>query len=73
MPLSMVDVGQEVVLKDINWGRKMKKRLEDLGLTPGVKLSIVSNDLRGSFILNVRGSRLVLGKSVTQNILVQLI
>lgn len=73
MPLSMVDVGQEVVLKDINWGRKMKKRLEDLGLTPGVELSIVSNDSRGSFILNVRGSRLVLGKSVTQNILVQLI
>ncbi len=72
MPLSMVDLGQEVVLKEINWGKKMKKRLEDLGLTPGVRVSIVSNDSRGSFILNVRGSRLVLGKSVTQNILVQL-
>lgn len=71
MPLSMIDVGEEVVLKEIKWGRKMKKRLEDLGLTPGVTLSIVSNDLRGSFILNVRGSRLVLGTSVTQKILVE--
>lgn len=71
MPLSMVDIGQEVVLEAINWGPKMKKRLESLGLTPGVELSVISNDTNGSFILNVRGSRLVLGGSVTQQILVQ--
>lgn len=71
MPLSMANIGQEVVLKSINWGPKMKKRLESLGLTPGVKVSIISNDTNGSFILNVRGSRLVLGGSVTQQILVE--
>lgn len=73
MPLSMTSVGQEVVLKAINWGPKMKKRLESLGLTPGIKLSVISNDSNGSFILNVRGSRLVLGGSVTQQILVELV
>lgn len=72
MPLSMVRVGEEVVLKTINWGAKMKKRLQDMGLTPGVKIKVISNDTNGAFILNVRDSRLVLGGAVTQQILVEL-
>ncbi len=72
MPLSMTNIGQEVTLKAINWGPKIKKRLESLGLTPGIKLSVISNDSNGAFILDVRGSRLVLGGSVTQQILVEL-
>lgn len=71
MPLSMVDIGEEVVLKAINWGPKMKRRLESLGLTPGIKVGVISNDTNGSFILDVRGSRLVLGNSVTQKIIVE--
>ncbi|RKD21423.1 ferrous iron transport protein A [Caminicella sporogenes DSM 14501] len=70
MPLSMVNAGQEVILKKINWGPKMKKRLQDMGLTPGVKLSVISSNTNGAFIINVRGSRLVLGGVVTQQILV---
>ena len=72
MPLSMVNVGEEVVLKSINWGPKIKKRLQDMGLTPGVKISVVSNETNGAFILNVRGSRLVLGGGITQQILVDI-
>ena len=71
MPLSMVDMGEEVVLKAINWGPKMKRRLESLGLTPGIKVGVISNDTNGSFILDVRGSRLVLGSSVTKKIIVE--
>ena len=73
MPLSMTGVGQEVILKAVNWGPKMKKRLESLGLTAGTTLSVISNDSNGAFILNVRGSRLVLAGSVTQQILVELV
>ncbi len=71
MALAMVNIGQEVVIKAINWGPRMKKRLESLGLTVGVKVSIISNDSNGAYILNVRGSRLVLGGSVTQQIEVE--
>lgn len=71
MALAMVNIGQEVTIKAINWGPKMKKRLESLGLTVGVKVSIISNDSNGAYILNVRGSRLVLGGSVTQQIEVE--
>ncbi len=73
MPLSMVDIGQEVILKAVNWGPKMKKRLESLGLTPGVVFSVISNDTNGAFIINIRGSRLVLAGSITQQILVDLV
>lgn len=72
MPLSMAKVGQDVILKAINWGPKMKKRLQDMGLTPGVKISIISNDTNGSFIVNVRDSRLVLGAVVAQQILIDM-
>ncbi|WFD09930.1 FeoA family protein [Tepidibacter hydrothermalis] len=70
MPLAMANQGQEVVLQNINWGPKMKKKLQDMGLTPGVKISVISNDTNGSFIVNVRGSRLVLGGVVAQQIMV---
>jgi ferrous iron transport protein A len=71
MPLAMAKIGDEVVLQQIQWGPKMKKKLEDMGLTPGVKINIISNDLNGAFIINVRGSRLVLGGAVTQQIFVE--
>lgn len=70
MPLSMTGIGEEVTIKAINWGPKMKKRLQDMGLTTGVKISVISNDTNGAYIVNVRGSRLVLGGVVTQQILV---
>lgn len=70
MPLAMANQGQEVILQNINWGPKMKKKLQDMGLTPGVKISVISNDTNGSFIINVRGSRLVLGGVVAQQIMV---
>lgn len=72
MPLAMTGSGQEVVLKAINWGPKMKKRLQDMGLTPGVKVSVISNNNNGAFILDVRGSRLVLGGMVAHQILVDI-
>ncbi|WP_053954836.1 MULTISPECIES: FeoA family protein [Clostridia] len=72
MPLSMANPGQEVILNAINWGPKLKKKLQDMGLTPGVKLNVISNNTNGAFIVNVRGSRLVLGSVVTQQIMVEM-
>lgn len=73
MPLFMAKTGKEVVLKEINWGIKMKKKLQDMGLTPGVKLSVVSGSGRnpGPIIIDVRGTRLALGKGLVSNILVE--
>lgn len=72
MPLSMANSGQRVILNSINWGPKLKKKLHDMGLTPGVEIDVISNNTNGAFIVNVRGSRLVLGGVVTQQIMVDL-
>lgn len=70
MSLSMAREGEQVVLKNIAWGEKLKRRLQDMGLTPGVKFSIISSNTNGSLIINLRGSRLVLGRGMAQKILV---
>lgn len=71
MPLSMVVNGQNVILKSINWGPKLKKKLQDMGLTYGVEINVISKDVNGAFIINVRGSRLALGASLTNQIMVE--
>lgn len=73
MPLSMVNSGQSVILKSIRWGPKLRKKLYDMGLTEGVKMTVISDNINGAFIINVRGSRVVLGSSLTNQIIVDVI
>lgn len=48
-----------------------QKRLEDLGLTPGAKVTVVkSAPFRGPIELQVRGSRLAVGRGMAERILV---
>lgn len=36
-----------------------------MGITSGTSILIISNNMDGGFIVNVRGSRLILGRSIT--------
>jgi len=52
------------------WG--LKKRLEDMGLTPGTKITVVkSAPFRGPLEVYVRGSRLAIGKGMAERIFVE--
>ena len=52
------------------WG--FRKRLEDMGLTPGTRVTVVkSAPFRGPLEIYVRGSRLALGKGMTERIFVE--
>lgn len=62
---------QIFIVDDIVQCNKMKKRLQDMGLTKGTKIKILSNNTGGSFILNIRGSRVVIGKTVAEKIFVK--
>jgi DtxR family Mn-dependent transcriptional regulator len=47
------------------------KRLSDLGLTPGIKVTVVkSAPFNGPLEVNVRGSRLAIGRGMASRILV---
>ena len=52
------------------WG--FRKRLEDMGLTPGTKVIVVrSAPFSGPLEIHVRGSRLAIGRGMAQRILVE--
>ncbi|MDD3839523.1 MAG: FeoA family protein [Clostridia bacterium] len=70
MPLSMLGPGEQGVIDNIGWGYRLKKRLEDMGLVPGVKIKIISSQERGALIVCVKDSRLVLGRGMAHKILV---
>jgi Fe2+ transport system protein FeoA len=55
------------------WGRGgFEKRLMDMGLTPGTKVTVVkSAPLHGPVEVLVRDSRLALGRGVAERILVE--
>lgn len=73
MPLIQLQTGQQAILKDISWDMKLRRKLFDMGMTPGTPVSMVSGAGRGPVILDVRGSRLALGRSVIEKIDVELI
>jgi DtxR family Mn-dependent transcriptional regulator len=52
------------------WG--FRKRLEDMGLTPGTKVTVVkSAPFNGPLEVYVRGSRLALGRGMANRIFVE--
>jgi len=71
MSLLMVNHSKKIKLTEITWGTKLKKKLQDMGLTPGVEFSIVSQTGHGPVVLDVRGTRLALGRGIVSKIFVE--
>jgi len=71
MPLAMVSPGEEVRLVCIRGGRRMRKRLADLGLNLGMTVRVLQREGRGPLILAVKDSRLAVGRGMAHKILVQ--
>ena len=71
IPLSIVEVGKQVKVVTIDAGGSLQRRLADMGLTPGLKVRIIGGQRPGSVVLNVRGSRLALGRGISHKILVE--
>ena len=65
--LSSISAGQTVQLDRIDAGRRLKHRLTELGLTPGIKLTIVQNN-GGPILITVRGSRIAIGREMAKKI-----
>ncbi len=73
LPLSMVAPGQTVELVHIEEGRRLRKRLADLGLNVGLSVRVVQNSFAGPLILAVReDSRLAIGRGMAHRIRVSL-
>jgi Fe2+ transport system protein FeoA len=71
MPLSMASPGQEVRLVEIQGGWGVRRRLADMGLTPGENLWVVQAGPSGPLVVAVRDSRLALGRGMAHKIMVE--
>ena len=71
MPLAMVSPGEKATVVDIRAGRGLARRLTDMGLTPGTTLRVINSQSVGPILIDLRGSRLVLGFGVAQKIMVE--
>lgn len=69
--LSHIQPGQEVRLMDIDADQELKSRLAAMGLINNTMITVVSNNSPGPFIVNVKGSRIALGRGMVDKIMVQ--
>jgi len=71
MPLVMASPGKLLTVIGINAGWGLQRRLTDMGLTPGVQIRVMNGQHAGPVLIDLRGSRLGLGRGVAQKILVK--
>ena len=71
MPLAMVSPGEVVTVVGVRAGWGLTRRLADMGLVPGTTLRVINSQMPGPIIIDLRGSRLVLGHGIAQKILVE--
>jgi len=71
-PLSELPTGQSAIVQDLRGGYGFRSRLAVLGFTPGVEITMLQNLSHGPIIVNLRDTRIALGRGEAKRILVKL-
>lgn len=69
MPLSMVKEGEPSTIKKVGGKEETRKFLENLGFVTGSTVTVVSQ-IGGNMIVNVKDSRIAIGKDMANKIIV---
>ena len=69
LPLTMASQGETVTIKKIGGEQETKKFLETLGFVVGGTITVVS-EINGNMIVNVKDSRVAIGKDMANKIMV---
>jgi len=70
IPLAMVAVGEWATVQQIRGGRRMRRRLADLGLAPGVAVRLVQAGVSGPIIVAFKNdARVAIGRGMACRIL----
>ncbi|MHC1625088.1 MAG: FeoA family protein [Methermicoccaceae archaeon] len=70
MPLIMVPEGSECTIRGINAGRKLSKRLAEMGFTENTRIQVLQSH-GGPLIISLNGSRYTIGRGVAMKIMVE--
>lgn len=71
LPLSKLTSGEKATFVELRGGWGVKGRLTSLGFTPGVPILMVQNYGWGPVIVEVRDTRVALGRHEAERIFVQ--
>ena len=69
MPLTLAKIGETYFVNKVSGSDDMRRHLAELGFVIGSSVSVI-NEINGNYILNVKGTRLALGKSMASRIMV---
>ena len=69
MPLSMVKEGELNTIKKVGGKEETRRFLENLGFVTGGTVTVIS-EMDGNMIVNVKDSRVAIGKDMANKILV---
>ena len=69
MPLSMVKPGETNTIKKVGGKEETRNFLENLGFVTGGEVTVVS-EIEGNLIVNVKDSRVAIGKDMANRIMV---
>lgn len=69
MPLSMVKEGDPNIIKKVGGKEETRKFLENLGFVTGGTVTVISQT-GGNMIVNVKDSRVAIGKDMANKIMV---
>ncbi len=69
MPLSMVTQGKPNIIRKVGGRDETRKFLENLGFVTGALVTVVS-EINGNMIVNVKESRIAIGKDMANKIMV---
>ena len=69
MPLTMLNNGETNTIKSLGGKEETKRFLENLGFVVGGNVTVVS-DIGGNLIVNVKDSRVAIGRDMANKIMV---
>ena len=68
-PLTMVNPGEESIIRRVGGNPETRKFLESLGFVAGGSVAVIS-EINGNVIVNVKNSRVAVSKEMAQKIMV---
>ena len=69
MPLTMAKMGEPLTIKKVVGKEETRKFLESLGFVAGGAVTVIS-DIRGNVIVNVKDSRIAIGRDMAMKVMV---
>lgn len=69
MPITMANAGDRVIIREITGSDEIRQHLAELGFVVDSDVTVVS-EIDGNLILQVKDSRIAIGKSMANRILV---